>query len=74
MLGLLQLHEYAAHRGEGLRPEFLKLLRRAPEAGVAPLSRPVEFPRLIGSGQDAPDANADGREQNAVRRHRAASR
>ena len=72
MLGLLQLHENAARRGEGLRHEFLNLFRQAPAVGAAPLSRPVEFPRQIGSGQDAPVASVDGQRESPVRRHRAA--
>lgn len=36
MRGLIKLHEFAAGRGEGLRPEFLRLLRTFPEVGVMP--------------------------------------
>jgi hypothetical protein len=46
MLGLLQLHEHAAARGEGLRPELLALLRGP--ADPSPSLRLVESgrPRL----------------------------
>ena len=32
MLGLTKLHEFAARRGEGLRPELLELLTDRPSA------------------------------------------
>ena len=34
MLGLMKMHEYAALRGEGMRPEFLKLAEAYRAAGL----------------------------------------
>jgi len=35
MLPLLALHSLVAHRGDGLRPELLELLRRQEEVGLS---------------------------------------
>jgi hypothetical protein len=63
MMLLLALHKIAAERGDGLRPELLRLLERsqADEANRAAIaSENCENPRVtqLGANHASPDAEA----------------